>query len=136
MEFCFSNCFSNCFSILETSFSILKNCTSRNSLRSRSRILQFREFSFSLDSRLFYSRCITSCNVCKWHILSATPSFRAKILSILPLYILKNLRKHLSAIYRQKYNLLFHPSIVKTLMTSYSKKNQREVPKRKKWTRT
>ena len=37
--------------------------------------------------------------------------FKAKILLNLPLYVLKNLRKYFSAIYRQNNNLLFQPSI-------------------------
>ena len=47
----------------------------------------------------------------KWHILSANQNFKVNILLILPLNILKNLFKHFSAIYRQKYNLHFQPSI-------------------------
>ena len=47
----------------------------------------------------------------KWHISSANINFEANILLFLPLYILKNLRKYFSAIYRQNYNLLFHPPI-------------------------
>ena len=38
-------------------------------------------------------------------------NFKAKVLLILPLCILKNLRKSFSAIYRQNYNLLLQPSI-------------------------
>ena len=52
-----------------------------------------------------------SFSVCKLHILSANMNFKANILLILPLYILKNMRKYFSAIYRQKFNLHFQPSI-------------------------
>ena len=52
-------------------------------------------------------------NVRKWHILSANMNFKAKILLILPLYILKNLRKNFNAIYRQKFNLHFQLFIAK-----------------------
>ena len=47
----------------------------------------------------------------KWHILSADINFKGNILLILPLYVLKNLHKYVSTIYRQNNNLLFQPSL-------------------------
>ena len=38
-------------------------------------------------------------------------NFKANLLLILPLYVLKTLLKYFSDIYRQNYNLLFQPSI-------------------------
>ena len=73
--------------------------------------------------------------MCKWHILSGNINFKANILLILPLYILKNLRKDFSAIYRQKYNLYFLPSIVwhdartKTIVDEIIKEHGQEAIK-------
>ena len=50
--------------------------------------------------------------VSKEHILSANVSFQTNVLLDRPLYVLKNMYKHFSAIYRQKYNLHFQPFIV------------------------
>ena len=44
-------------------------------------------------------------------MLSADINFKAKTSLNLPLYVLKTLPKYFSAIYRQKYNLHFQPSI-------------------------
>ena len=48
----------------------------------------------------------------KYHILSANVSFKTNVLLDRPLYVLKNMYKYFSAIYRQKYNLHFQPFIV------------------------
>ena len=59
-------------------------------------------------------------NVCKWHIQSAYINFKAKILLNLPLYVLKNLRKYVSAIYQQNYNFHFQPSIGGLIVLMYT----------------